>query len=109
METPNQRNLVIYGRSQEELVAAVENLPNGRPVTPVDGLAARLEYGNTSIHIGLMPDGTLMTSTVSPQDSERDVVVPLSEDKLQLLARDLDAVGISYSWELSENDRKKLG
>jgi hypothetical protein len=34
--------------------------------------------------------------------------VQFSEDKLQLLAKDFDAVGIPYSWELSGNDRKKL-
>lgn len=105
---PNFRNLVIYGKPQDELVEAVQNLPNGRSVPPGEGLAIKLQYGDTSIHVGRMPDGTLITATVSPQD-ESDVVVPLSEDKLQLLARDLDAVGIPYSWNLSDNDNKKLG
>jgi hypothetical protein len=109
MENPNLRSLVIYGKPEEELVAAVKNLPTGRSVPPGQGHPIKLAYGDDSIHIGLMPDGTLMTSSVLPQDLTRDVVVPLSEDKLQLFAKDLDAVRISYSWELSDNDRKKLG
>jgi hypothetical protein len=108
MVKPNFRNLVMYGKPQEELVEALKNLPNGRSVPPGEGLPIKLEYGDTSIYVGPMPDGTLSTATVSPQD-ESDVVVPLSEDKLQLLAQDLDAVGIPYSWDLSENDHKKLG
>ena len=105
---PNFRNLVIYGKPQEELVEAVENLPNGRSVPPGEGLPIKLEYGDTSIYLDQMSDGTLITATVSPQD-ESKVAVPLSEDKLQLLARDLDAVGIAYSWDLSDHDHKKLG
>jgi hypothetical protein len=34
---------------------------------------------------------------------------PFFRGKFQLLAQDLDAVGIQYSWDLSENDHKKLG
>lgn len=108
MVKPNLRNLVIYGKPQDELVAALKKLPNGRSVPPGEGLPIKLEYNDASIHVGEMSDGTLMTATVSPQD-ELDFEVPLSEDKLQLLAKDLDAVGISYSWELSDSDRKKLG
>ncbi|WP_090187420.1 MULTISPECIES: hypothetical protein [unclassified Duganella] len=109
MATQNMRSLVIYGKSQDELVAAVENLPRGKSVPPGEGLPIKLEYGDVSIHIGVMSDGTLITSTVSPQDSTPDVVVPLSEDKLQLLATDLDEIGIPYSWDYSDNDKKKLG
>jgi hypothetical protein len=108
MENPNLRNLVMYGKPQDELVAALKNLPNGRLVPPGEGHLVKLEYGDTSIYVGEMPDGTLITATVTGQD-ESGADVPLSEDKLQLLAKDLDAVGISYSWDLSDNDRKKLG
>jgi len=108
MENPNLRNLVMYGKPQDELVAALKNLPNGHSVPPGEGLPVKLEYGDTSIYVGEMSDGTLITATVTGQD-ESGADVPLSEDKLQLLAKDLDAVGISYSWDLSDNDRKKLG
>lgn len=108
MANPNLRNLVMYGRPQDELVAALKNLPNGRSVPPSEGPPIKLQYGDTAIYVGEMSDGTLITATVTPQD-ESNVAVPLSEDKLQLLAQDLDALGISYSWDLSDNDHKKLG
>lgn len=47
MENPNLRNLVIYGKPQEELVEALKNLPNGRSV-----LLAKVSLlsWNTAIH-----------------------------------------------------------
>lgn len=108
MVNPNFRNLVIYGKPQEGLVEAVKNLPDGRSVAREERLPIKLEYGDTLIYLDTTSDGTLITATISPQD-ESKVAVPFSEDKLQLLARDLDAVGIPYSWDLSENDHKKLG
>jgi hypothetical protein len=86
MENPNLRNLVIYGKPQEELVEALKNLPNGRSVPPGEGLPVKLEYDDTSIYVGQMSDGTLITSTVTGQD-DSGVEVPFSEDKLQLLAK----------------------
>lgn len=110
MSQENLRALVIYGKPQDELVEMIKNLPVGRSVQPGQGEhPIKLAYGQDTIHVAIHSDGTLMTANVLPQDLTPETAVPLSEDKLQLLANDLKAAGIDYSWELSDNDLKTLG
>ena len=110
MNISNYRSIVIYGKPQDELIAAINNLPVGRSVEPEQGAnPIKLTYGDDSIYLTILPNGTLQTVNVLPQDLTSDVLVPLSKDKLQLLTKDLETVGVSYSWEMSENDFKSLG